>query len=491
MQPGGLVFKAGEDVLEKEIIFRGAYGLDESEHSVKLSLSKPEGHDDHVLSEDSVTVTFAKAPPPTLKTKTVALMPMIEVSRNLTWGLSTVNVGRFKENQTYGYSMPNFRYPARVDFDNPHNDEFTVRVIEGKEKQNPACLYPGKPGAFIEDLKCIPGKITYLVRKYQQDLAFPHRAIRPYFVSDTDKDPGERLKMYTQDYEPVTLTLEIKNLRTGTKSHESLTITGADPERRKKCHRDHPKKNAARYTCLYKQGIPSPGVDDSDISTLRSNLPLLTQKKANYDLVFREEFNNSDIEELGKRWDGYLAGAICSKVEGGYYKYSKKTPCKTLSGDKIDSGLTTRGKFEFRYGYFEVKYQIAVPKIGKKTANVYTNLSFFLQGPLAYYGHPHWVEHGIDIDSYEESSKYMGYEIDLYEYVAKDRTSYSHKYLLVPGIYYNPDKSPKFIPYRVNRITTYTAKPGTDLEIITIRHGLEWTPEGYREFTDGYSTACG
>ncbi len=480
LSPATVHFAPGEKTYTMQVEFTGEY-QEGGEETLEFHFTKPDGY---ALAEDFVKLSFVKSlsPPPELVTKTVELLPIVRVASDI-GAASYIDTRR---GEPYGYAVPSAHEVTAVVTFKPHNDSpFSVRVLN-TSKDNTACMYSkgGVKRPYLEDLQCLNGYISYQVARYEGDGSFASRAIRPYFASHLDHGARFRTMMYTYDFEPVRLELEIQNNHTKEKRIETLIVTGAKPEHRKKCYSEHPVKGADRYQCLYQQGIPSPDVDASDIAALRDNFPILTKAKENYDLIFREEFDNSDPANLSKRWNGYVAGSPCLKVEGGYYKQSS-VECSTLGGRIINPGISTLGKFEFLYGYFEAKYQIEIHK--KRPDIPYTNLNMYLQGTPAWTLHPHWEEYGIKIDNLENLAKYMGYEIDLYEYRTQYQGAYGHKYRLAPHMYYNPHTG--LTPQRVDRYTTYLITPGKEVETLDIITGIEWTPEGYREFTNGYTYA--
>ena len=111
-------------------------------------------------------------------------------------------------------------------------------------------------------------------------------------------------------------------------------------------------------------------------AAVRDALPDLVQDRANYNLIFAEEFEGEKslsptgdcmtamatiIDNFNIRAnpctnrDGATVPVPCEEIENGYYYSAKSRSC--------GSHISTKGKFAFKYGYVEIKYE--VPRVSR------------------------------------------------------------------------------------------------------------------------------
>ena len=174
----------------------------------------------------------------------------------------------------------------------------------------------------------------------------------------------------------------------------------------------------AKFECLYIQELPAPSQNQDD-PTLRAGLPsLLLQPKDNYQLIFREEFSGEGFASLDPSlWITFPEGTnpgCRSTVTGGYYAFTKNS-----SQDCPPHKISTAGKFEYQFGYLEMRVRIPI----KRHAS-YTNFAFVLWSRYSTFGASYRTANFANLNQYdllsldtpEIFSRYIGGETDLMEY---------------------------------------------------------------------------
>ena len=182
----------------------------------------------------------------------------------------------------------------------------------------------------------------------------------------------------------------------------------------------YPERDKDRYVCLYqREMMPSaPPRDDTVLDALPDKL---VQPKENYELVFAEEFDGTSIQRPtgfcegglsdlgGDQWnfrDGWCesvdaAEVSCQNMRDGHYEMSYTYQC--------GSGIDTRGKFTYKYGYLETEYTVNLDDSFPQ------NMAFVMGEPRR--SLKYTVErYDVPIGNYEEMSKFLPIEINLYEY---------------------------------------------------------------------------
>ena len=263
---------------------------------------------------------------------------------------------------------------------------------------------------------------------------------------------------------------------------------------------DYPGQDADRYTCLFlAEALPS---DPPSASVDMINaLPNLVQPKANYRLVFAEEFDGTPVEDGCKPGidDGMVTlsgdvwnfdtnpcdnvdrnGVPCANVEDGSYYMTVTTRCSPE--------IVTDGKVRFKYGYIEVKYTADMKD--HNTAS-WLNMAFSIADPLVLLKHK-YRRYNVSIDSYEAITKRLGTVINLFEFLPSHRRSVSHQWINPYGdsafTTTEPMRSSKWLQlcrnHRANIDPFFDrALPAAECNPTeTITRGIEWTPRGYRTF---------
>ncbi len=261
---------------------------------------------------------------------------------------------------------------------------------------------------------------------------------------------------------------------------------------------DFPSQNADRYTCLFlAEALPSdPPSASADMITA---LPNLVQPKANYRLVFAEEFDGTPEEDgckpgldngmvtlSGDVWhfdtnpcnNVDSNGVPCANVEDGSYYMAVITSCSPE--------INSNGKVRFKYGYIEVKY--TADMTAHSTA-AWLNMALSISDPLILLKHK-YRRYDIPVEDYEAVTRYLGTAINLFEFLPSSRSEVSHQWINPYGeqrfTTTEPRRSSKRL--RLCRRGSQSSNPapfytGTTCKSTeTITRGIEWTPRGYRTF---------
>ncbi|MCY3814417.1 MAG: hypothetical protein OXH15_21775 [Gammaproteobacteria bacterium] len=264
---------------------------------------------------------------------------------------------------------------------------------------------------------------------------------------------------------------------------------------------DFPAADADRWTCLFgSELLPTMDATADDAALVAALPETLVQPKANYDLVFAEEFDavaGAEGQCPGgfPRLDAVLDGRVwnhlpaCDKigsqgepvqtVRDGHYEFT------AISG--VDTwAIRTLGKVAFKYGYLELKYTVDL-----RRPDGYTNLAVVLGrgdeqkrgGPSANHG-----RFGVEVDDYESLLRYTWIEVDLVEWVGTYGKSIWHQYVnWFPWVYREevmPVWSSKAFRLCTGKQRWYEREfipsgcgSGTTM---TVTLGVEWTPRGWR-----------
>ena len=259
---------------------------------------------------------------------------------------------------------------------------------------------------------------------------------------------------------------------------------------------DYPEQNKQRYTCLFlNEYLPrNPPVTTG---SMREALPdVLVQPKENYSLVFAEEFNGTEAvnssgncrNRMNTLNQDYFAwtfgtnpclqvdskGTPCNDIENGHYYFALSRGC--------NANLATEGRFNYKYGYLEVKYTV-----NYDAWTSYQNYAMALGDPgLNIRTKP--AKFGIEQDSYESILSTVGGVVLISEYIAGNQHTLTQSWVQPWGRY----KLLNAPPTRSRMEVTYCSGStgtlqlfvrgfcGQDSGTVTVTQGLEWTPAGYR-----------
>ena len=288
-------------------------------------------------------------------------------------------------------------------------------------------------------------------------------------------------------------------LPSGLQVHQDILVRR--PESTPECG-DYPDADADRFLCLSGAELLP---DHAERAELVDDLPdKLVQPKANYKLVFAEEFDG-DV-------DGDGADPMC---EHGFPKIdetvldtrlwsfptdncdtrgSNNQPMVTVrdghyemaaTKDFGSGGLNSHGKFAFKYGYVEIKYTIDIlpkPDGWQNTAIILGDIRRGIWNAHSKYG--------IEADSYEKLSKFAPHEVDLVEFITTTPRDVWHQYInWYPFVFHEnivpvrSTKSLRFCGNQTGSIRIDLPNNGCRTDgVVTITKGYEWTPRGYRNF---------
>ena len=231
-------------------------------------------------------------------------------------------------------------------------------------------------------------------------------------------------------------------------------------------------------------------------AVMRNALPELVQDRSNYRLIFAEEFEGGESQsptgdcmtgmatimdtfnvslDPCTNLDGSNVPIPCEEVENGYYYSAKTTICGAFIG--------TDGKFAFKYGYVEMKYEVPAYQFTSDYTNNGTVGALF--NDLAFNHH----RYGITIDSIEEFLNYEESEIDIAEYIPSSSSMFeiSHQYYNIFLRFNGHDsvRTDKIIVFCNERqenhhepILLRLPVCGQRDQTIVVTKGLEWTPQG-------------
>ncbi|WP_419945266.1 hypothetical protein [Candidatus Poriferisodalis sp.] len=260
------------------------------------------------------------------------------------------------------------------------------------------------------------------------------------------------------------------------------------PPHRPDCS-DYPDRDPSRYGCLF-LGELLPAEAPQTTAAHRHDLPTLVKPKADYSLVFAEEFDGvpqgdcpNGMATLRVEVWNYnddpcgltdADGTPCENVAGGHYYMAAVSRCWT--------SLSTYGKFEFKYGYVELKY-----KVNGGSSGTYRNYNVQLNHaglPLRFTARDYGIsEHSGD--GYKTPLTKIGAVVNIFEHVPRDRQEVMQAWVQPYSFFKDADAEPRRMRYWLSYCAsrTYTAAYCRSTETpVTVTKGIEWTPRGYRVF---------
>ena len=228
---------------------------------------------------------------------------------------------------------------------------------------------------------------------------------------------------------------------------------------------------------------------------LRTELPDMVYDRANYDLIFNQDFtgelpdpdSSGCIDSLSALdlavWNAFntctrvdAAGTPCTRVSDSHLHIGHSHECR--------STIRTRGRFHYKYGYLEVKYTVDLNVISSYTNYYMVAGVDVLSGSLREL----WRIYGVEVGDWEAYLKNALVENDIIEYVQTQRRDVLHQYAnwhfdvrdadLVPirstkNMYFCTLRTNSIVPRRLDSC----AESGSKLATVTL--GIEWTPSGY------------
>ena len=303
---------------------------------------------------------------------------------------------------------------------------------------------------------------------------------------------------YTNDYPTQRMELSVsgKEDASGLKVYREVLVNR--PDSAPDCS-DFPHKDVDRYTCLFLHEM-LPAELPATTAALRDGLPNLVQPKANYDLIFAEEFNGNLGQELPTdRCHNGLATLdrdlwshhdrcpeanpdtqeACHNIEDGYFYMARTAICR--------GQMDTEGFFEYKYGYLEVKY-----RVNFKNGNQGFSNHALVVGNAGSPGRIEVQNYKVPMNGYEDLSKYIETELDIFEWNPADQSDVSGQYRNWFRTVKSRDAAPAY-----SQKAYYFCKEPTDprphaikfmdsafcaQSHVTLTKGFEWTPRGYRFF---------
>lgn len=373
-----------------------------------------------------------------------------------------------------------------------------------------------------------PDKATYLNRdKKAVDICAEKSSGLLRLTAPLD----EKTYQYVNDF--PTQRVELSATDAALKVYRDVLVE--PPARLPDCS-DYPDQDIDRYTCLFLGETLPPTAPPTTTAALRAALPhktvevggsdvdksLLVQPRANYELVFAEEFNGTTGTYPSSNCAGGLSNVDADKwVFANYWCKNvdaNDEPCATMENGaysmawttECSPALDTMGKFRFKYGYVETKWTVNLH------ANAYEHYYYMVMGhpdkPMRSVNKKYGTHvRGSDPvvtpwSNYEGLGRFVETEIDIFEfYPVYDGNPKRQRDIFFRFINYWPfvqheDARPiatnQFVRYCDYKETTtlfldfLTQAQCAARGELTVTRGLEWTPRGYRTFVkvDGAHT---
>ena len=296
--------------------------------------------------------------------------------------------------------------------------------------------------------------------------------------------------VYAGDFPRLPVELSASDADSGLKVYREVMV--GPPPAVSGCE-DYSDNTPEAYTCIFLRELLPSEVTGVDEATLRTGLPGLVQADANYNLVFSEEFNGTPPDGTGCINNGLstLDDALWSYLDPCVLVDSRGESC----GDIADGALiianawrcyalvTTRGKVQAKYGYWEMKYTFNVDSWTGIT-NV-SNYNIIMSGGGDDY---HFDRYGVEIQGWEDYLTNKAVEIDIFEYIPGNRVDVAHQY----GNWTSTYREDILIPIRSHKLSYYCSQNTISIitnpnacsssDTFTVTRGIEWTPRGYRTF---------
>ena len=267
--------------------------------------------------------------------------------------------------------------------------------------------------------------------------------------------------------------------------------------------RDYPAMDRDRYACLYlAERMPASMEVPAATDEMREGLPDLVQPASQYELVFAEEFDGADApSECGYSMAALSEdiwtydddpcdnldrlGEACEYVADGQYKMSFAQNSLPFVAD-CDAAITTRGKFEYKYGYLEVQQTFRLDGYWG-----WHNMAMTL-GVTVSDKSQHFDQYGITVSTPEDFLVNEAVEINIFEFTPVVNLTHRHQYLNWSRRFNAEGVVPTYTDMKTKLCGTGTNAhllPIVDADwcegyprTVTITRGLEWTPQGYRWF---------
>ena len=261
---------------------------------------------------------------------------------------------------------------------------------------------------------------------------------------------------------------------------------------------DFPHKNVDRFTCLFLHEM-LPDELPTTTAALRNGLPNLVQPKANYNLIFAEEFNGN----LGQKLPAEGCHNGLATLDNDLWQYQDpcpaanpetQEPCLNVEDGHFYMAITaickgeisTEGLFAYKYGYLEVKY-----RVNFKNGNWGWSNHAMVVGNPGLPGLREWRTYNVPMNDFEDFSKYIETELDVFEWNPVNQSDVSGQYKnwyknvksrdAAPGYSQKAYYFCKRVYYQPHAIEFMGADFCAQTHV-TLTKGFEWTPRGFRYF---------
>lgn len=292
---------------------------------------------------------------------------------------------------------------------------------------------------------------------------------------------------HVEDFSAQPVEFAVSKSATGQKVYRELMVR---PSSRIPDCEDYTAGTPELFRCLM-LGEYLPDNPPATTAAMREALPdQLVQPKETYSLVFSEEFDSSTrttspmgctsglvsiVEDFSAGPDPCLNkdanDVLCMDVENGYFYMTKTRHCR--------SSTTTNGNVHFKYGYWEIKYEV-----DRLRLSGYLNHAVVAGVRNHLTNHHH--SYGISIDNEEDLLNYEEHELDLVEYLpgAVPIRDIGHEYYNVRSSLEGHSKlrtnrELQFCAFNTLAVTINPPDCETSTKTFVVTRGVEWTPKGF------------
>ena len=292
---------------------------------------------------------------------------------------------------------------------------------------------------------------------------------------------------HVEDFGTQPVEFAVSKSATGQKVYRELMVR---PSSRVPDCGDYTAGTPELFGCLM-LGEYLPDNPPATTTAMREALPdQLVQPTEDYSLVFSEEFDSSTrttspmgcTSGLASIVEYFSAGrdpclnkdtndVLCMDVENGYFYMTKTRAC--------GSSTATNGNVHFKYGYWEIKYEIDrlwLP--GYLNHSVLAGLRNLLTN--------HHHSFGISVEDEEDLLNYEEHELDLVEYIpsAIPFKDVSHEYYNVRlGLEgHSKLRTTRTLEFCSTNTAVLIINPpdcATSTKTFVVTRGVEWTPKGF------------
>jgi len=296
--------------------------------------------------------------------------------------------------------------------------------------------------------------------------------------------------------------LSVEDAASGLKVYKDVLIK--PPVVAPDCH-DYPVADEKQRICHYhRENLPPRSTWTTAGGLLDDVGDLLVQPKANYRLVFAEEFDGTSSTEDESPLAALDTNIWSYRTDVSAETDSNDVPCGTVQDGHLHMAksslcaarVTTLGKLAYQYGYLEAKFTAVFG--ADRSAGSFTHA--FVIGNARRYGRWDWPSYGLEIDTREDFLAHVETEVDFMEFGTRGGLDSFNQYFNHSVMLRKADVTPHWSRKRMRICHTASGDyihvcPSTvtsegdwnDSTLtfsgqMTFVKGLEWTPRGYRTY---------